>query len=532
MKYKCRTNGGEYTSATCPKCGVGTDRFHAWPKRGSNGTGRFWCRKCGAEGTGVFFCVTFLGMSWADAYRSFGIPPKPTGGGGAMGGYKPGYRHEGTKPQRYPVAESGPRKSQSNLARSGQESVSPCSDRHQPSTLFSRPQTRELTSRQGTDSLLTSSVRQSDSRKEIHLSKSHYHTTCLTDSKSIENSRGGGRGEGGYVGICGSTRTREDPPPLRGSTRFGIFSDQETIDKEYKSKKDCTVFLHGDLREKMLIFHKSLMDNEMKKTHLKKRRGLTPETLQKAMVGIDGSGYTVPFFDGSGDCIGIKVRAYEDDTTPRFRCLPHMKKGATYTIGPRNARTALICEGELDAVLYHQNLPKLLCVAIGGATKTIVDADVEACLRKCELILICPDNDSAGIACAKELMELYPTGIPLLCDEKLGVKSWVDAHLSGLINLSEQFAPYDEMLQAEEKPTSPLATREMTDAIEDIYDKVPKEEEKRPVEHQNRPVEAVPVKQQYLSLVDDMLALIDEEKQRRDGKYPLAGSPLSVIEAK
>jgi DNA primase len=66
---KASTNGGEYASA-CPKCG-GKDRFLIWPKEG-----RYWCRQCNIRGDIIQFLRDIQGLSYREACKQAGIPPK------------------------------------------------------------------------------------------------------------------------------------------------------------------------------------------------------------------------------------------------------------------------------------------------------------------------------------------------------------------------------------------------------------------------------------------------------------------------
>lgn len=80
--------GGEY-AGPCPLCG-GTDRFHVWPDRPSDGgvspPGRWWCRQCGQSGDLIAFVRAVDGLSFGDACGVLGIdrPERP-----AAAAYRP-----------------------------------------------------------------------------------------------------------------------------------------------------------------------------------------------------------------------------------------------------------------------------------------------------------------------------------------------------------------------------------------------------------------------------------------------------------
>lgn len=71
--------GGEYASG-CPACGDGgkgrnSDRFHVWPHAETSGlgSGRFWCRQCGANGDNIAFMQRFFNMDFQAACMDLGI---------------------------------------------------------------------------------------------------------------------------------------------------------------------------------------------------------------------------------------------------------------------------------------------------------------------------------------------------------------------------------------------------------------------------------------------------------------------------
>lgn len=72
--------GGEYSSP-CPACG-GRDRFRVWPADGPDGSGKYWCRSCGAHGDVIQYLRDYRGMSFHDACRAAGreIPSAPMPG--------------------------------------------------------------------------------------------------------------------------------------------------------------------------------------------------------------------------------------------------------------------------------------------------------------------------------------------------------------------------------------------------------------------------------------------------------------------
>ena len=62
-------------AANCPACGgtpPGSDRFRIWPEDG-NGQGRYWCRRCGAEGDAIQFLRDFKNLSFQEACISLGV---------------------------------------------------------------------------------------------------------------------------------------------------------------------------------------------------------------------------------------------------------------------------------------------------------------------------------------------------------------------------------------------------------------------------------------------------------------------------
>lgn len=69
-------DGGEW-AGPCPGCG-GRDRFRVWPEKPHDGRsiappGRYWCRRCGAQGDAIDYLRTFEGLSFAAACERLGI---------------------------------------------------------------------------------------------------------------------------------------------------------------------------------------------------------------------------------------------------------------------------------------------------------------------------------------------------------------------------------------------------------------------------------------------------------------------------
>lgn len=77
LKHVSATSGGEW-AGPCPWCG-GKDRFRVWPDHPSGATGgRFMCRGCGRQGDGIQFLRDLDGLSYPDACKRLGVPPRET----------------------------------------------------------------------------------------------------------------------------------------------------------------------------------------------------------------------------------------------------------------------------------------------------------------------------------------------------------------------------------------------------------------------------------------------------------------------
>ncbi|MCY3975358.1 MAG: hypothetical protein OXF02_07450 [Simkaniaceae bacterium] len=221
---------------------------------------------------------------------------------------------------------------------------------------------------------------------------------------------------------------------------------------------------------------------------LRGMRGLNVETLQMLRIGLvqkvislKGSdcgmphlkeitiypGYTIPIFDPEkgGEVVAIKMRMF-DETYGRYRYLPCPTKVPPYVIGPTNARIAIISESEFGAMLWYQEVPAVLCVGLGGATKPI-DEYTHNLLRKIDLIFIAMDSDPAGTDAAAYLAEKYPQAIRFRC----GVaKTWEDRHIDGSSALKKLVEPYETafeegMLDIEEETLDEEEEKELATVL-------------------------------------------------------------------
>lgn len=148
----------------------------------------------------------------------------------------------------------------------------------------------------------------------------------------------------------------------------------------------------------VLEWHDQLLTYERAKTYLKKRRGLSLETLDHFKLGYDGERITIPIYCGTKL---VNVRRYHPALTPKI--LGAKGRGTQLWIPDEDAlrrqEWALLCEGELDALVgWQHGLPTATGTGgAGGWKREWVEE-----LRNLDVV-IAYDCDEAGMRGAEEV---------------------------------------------------------------------------------------------------------------------------------
>jgi hypothetical protein len=124
------------------------------------------------------------------------------------------------------------------------------------------------------------------------------------------------------------------------------------------------------------------------------KRGLTPATLEQFKIGWDGKRYTIPMYEAGAL---VNVRRYDPNNTKGMKMMPWGKghgKARLYVAGDlAKATSVAICEGELDAIKYHQETGMCAVSGTGGAGHW---KDEWSPLFVGKHVAILYDNDAAG----------------------------------------------------------------------------------------------------------------------------------------
>ncbi len=147
-------------------------------------------------------------------------------------------------------------------------------------------------------------------------------------------------------------------------------------------------------------------------------------------------GLTLPWFDENSEILKINIRRldwHENDDYGKYIKIPgSMQCPAIY--GDPSLKVGIILESEFDALLIQQEAGDFcFCIATGGSTQPL-DQITDQIIRKCPLIMFCPDVDKAGAKFLERLQEAYTNGV--LWPAPFG-KSPGDAFADQGINLRE-----------------------------------------------------------------------------------------------
>ena len=124
-------------------------------------------------------------------------------------------------------------------------------------------------------------------------------------------------------------------------------------------------------------------------------------------------GILIPSFDG-GKVVRIKVR--RTDWTSRDKVGKYIRLSGGMNglniVGDLKKKAMVVVESELDALALHWAAPDLIVAVSVGSNTANPDNVVDRWARKCPNLLVCYDNDDAGLAMWKKWERLYPNAVP------------------------------------------------------------------------------------------------------------------------
>lgn len=113
-----------------------------------------------------------------------------------------------------------------------------------------------------------------------------------------------------------------------------------------------------------------------------------------------------------GQIVRLKIRQFDPKDRSKRYVIVSGSGNREYWIGDiHEANHFIIMESELDAYLFHKiNIPLLFPIAMGSALINPTK-ELHEVLSKAETILICHDNDKAGLAMKYKWRNLYPKSV-------------------------------------------------------------------------------------------------------------------------
>lgn len=151
-------------------------------------------------------------------------------------------------------------------------------------------------------------------------------------------------------------------------------------------------------------------------------RGFTQEIIDRFQLGYDelSKRITIPIFDEVGRLVGFKGRSIDPEDKPKYKVLGGSKYGfPRYHVGlvvfaidkvPPEARQAIVCEGELNAIAMHQ-IGYRNAIAAGGSTFTGTHA--KKIIDRFESVILYFDSDKAGYEATKTAADLLMPHMPV-----------------------------------------------------------------------------------------------------------------------
>ncbi len=184
---------------------------------------------------------------------------------------------------------------------------------------------------------------------------------------------------------------------------LGFKEGPEKIGRVVKKKaKEIAAGLSAEDVEK---WHVALPEHL--RSWLTNERGIATSIVDVARLGFDGERLTVPVSDGKGTWLFAKRRALPDSESEPKYLYPKGAKAALYGIESlQGASMAVICEGELDALVLHSN--GIAAVSSTGGAGTFEETWIDI-FKDITSLYVIYDNDEAGRRGALRVGKMLPS---------------------------------------------------------------------------------------------------------------------------
>ena len=197
---------------------------------------------------------------------------------------------------------------------------------------------------------------------------------------------------------CGQGNIFDFVEKLKGITDSKL--KLKWLEHELKLKLNFSKVIN---KQVYLNFHKILLDNFGAIEWLQDKRGWTIETIKQYKIGIRQDRITIPILNSKGDCINIRLYAYNPATDKTVKMINYtegtgdnkIRYGGIriYPVHNLKNKKILIVEGEMDCLLMNQLGFNAITITGGaGSFKT-----EWLPYFKDKHIYICFDIDGAGI---------------------------------------------------------------------------------------------------------------------------------------
>src|SRR5947207_3137130 len=191
--------------------------------------------------------------------------------------------------------------------------------------------------------------------------------------------------------------------------------------------------------------------------YLQQARGISPEIVDRHLLGWNGSRITIPIFDRAGQFAFFKLAKGRNDQTDGPKMLATPGAHAELYGWERvlaNPERIIICEGEFDRLVLESRC--FAAVTSTGGALTFRPEWAEA-LRGVPTLYMCFDNDDAGRAGAERVARLIPHARIVWLPDEVGEGGDVTDFFVRLGRSREEFLRLLEVAQPlpEEKRQAP-----------------------------------------------------------------------------